>query len=174
MTDFTQLVKNRYSTRAMDSTPVEKEKLQQILEVARLAPSACNLQRHRLKVVTSEEGIEKLRDCTPCHFKASTIIILSIEEDTGDSNMKGDDWYKFGLLDLGIVADHMTLKATELGLGSTLVGMFDENMLRDKFAFKVTEHPVLLLPIGYPDEKKGGPCILHRSRLPLEETVSWE
>lgn len=173
-TNFTELAKSRYSARAMSSTPVEKEKIEQILEVARISPSACNLQRHRLTVVTSKEGIDKLRDCTPCHFNASTIIILSIEKDTGSSNMKGDDWYKFGLMDIGIVVDHMTLKATELGLGSTIVGMFDLDMLRDKFEFPPTQYPVLLLPIGYPDEQKGGPCVLHRSRLPLDETVSWE
>ncbi len=151
---------------------VEKEKLDQILEVARLSPTACNLQRQRLKVVTSKEGIQKLRDCTPCHFKASTIIILLIEEDTKDSAMKGDDRYKFGLIDIGIVAEHMALKATELGIGSTIVGMMDADKVREMFAIPVTEHPVLLLPLGYPDEK-GKPCILHASRLPIDDTVTW-
>ena len=170
--NFTDLVKARYSARSMSERKVEKEKLDQILEVARLSPTACNLQRQRLKVVTSKEGIQKLRDCTPCHFKASTIIILSIEEDTKDSAMKGDDWYKFGLIDIGIVAEHMALKATELGIGSPIVGMMDADKVREMFAIPVTEHPVLLLPLGYPDEK-GKPCILHASRLPIDDTVTW-
>lgn len=171
--DFTSLVQERYSARSMSDKIVEKEKIEQILEVARLSPTACNLQRQRLLVVTSKEGIAKLKECTPCHFNASTIIVLSIEEDTKDSNMKGDDWYKFGLMDIGIVVENMALKATELGLGTTIVGMMDAQKIQEKFSIPSSQHPVLLLPIGYPDEK-GKPCVLHASRLPIEETTRWE
>ena len=171
--DLNTLIRERYSCRDMDaSRPVEQEKLKKIAEAARLAPSACNLQRQRLKIVTSQEGLEKLRQCTPCHFQAPAVIILSLSEDTGDSPMDRQSGYKFGMMDMGIVAAHMSLQAQELGLGNTIVGMFQEEKLRNFFGIPQGQLPVLLFPVGYPG-KKGGPCILHKSRRPLEDTVEF-
>lgn len=171
--DFQTLIRERYSCRDMDACrPVEQEKLKIIAEAARLAPSACNLQRQRLKIVTSHEGLEKLRQCTTCHFQAPAVVILSLSEDTGDSQMDVPSGYKFGMLDIGIVAAHMSLQAQELGLGNTIVGMFDEEKLRKLFEIPKGQVPVLLFPVGYPG-KKGGPCLLHKSRRPLEDTVEF-
>lgn len=171
--DFQTLIRERYSCRDMDrNRPVEREKLQKIAEAARLAPSACNLQRQRLKIVTGKEGLEKLRQCTPCHFQAPAVIIISLCEDTGDSPMDEHSGYKFGMMDIGIVAAHMSLQAQELGLGNTIVGMFDEEKLRGLFEIPKGQIPVLLFPVGYPG-KRGGPCVLHKSRRPLEDTVEY-
>lgn len=100
------------------------------------------------------------------------MIILSLSGDTGDSPMDQKAGYKFGMIDIGIVAAHMSLQAQELGLGNTIVGMFDEEKLRCAFGIPQDQVPVLLFPVGYPGEK-GGPCILHKSRRPLEETVEF-
>lgn len=196
--DLQALIRERYSCRDMDSNrPVEKEKLMKIAEAARWAPSACNLQRHRLKIVTSSEGLAKLRQCTPCHFSAPAVVILCLSEDTGNSQIESSSlelscqdgalidnssenhviWdrqssYKFGMLDIGIVAAHMSLQAQELGLGNTIVGMFDEDKLRSFFGIPEGQIPVLLFPVGYSGEK-GGPCILHKSRRPLEDTMEF-
>ena len=170
---FEELIQERYSCRSMDSSrPVEQEKLLKVAQAARVAPSACNLQRHRLKIVTSREGIEKIRQCTPCHFQAPAVVILSVSKDTGDSSMDEEAGCKFGLIDMGIVAAHMSLQAQELGLRTTIVGMFEEHRLREMFHIPQQQNPVLLLPIGYPGEKSG-PCILHKSRLALEKTVEF-
>lgn len=172
--EFETLIKERYSCRNMDAErPVEQEKLQKIAEAARVSPSACNLQRQRLKIVTSPEGIQKLRQCTPCHFEAPAVIILSLCKDTADAPMDEASGYKFGLIDIGIAVAHMSLQAQELGLGNTIVGMFDEEKLRSAFQIPQEQLPVLLLPVGYPGEK-GGPCILHKTRRPLEETVEFD
>lgn len=171
--EFAKLVQERYSCRNMDETKqVEREKLEIILEAARVAPSACNLQRQRLKVVVSKEGIEKIRKYTPCHFQAPAVIILSVDQDTMDSPMDEKAGMKFGMIDIGIVAAQMALQAQELGLRTTIVGMFDETGLRQEFAIAENQIPVLLLPVGYPGEK-GSPCILHKSRKPMSETVEW-
>lgn len=171
--NFEQLAKERYSLRNMDENhPVEIEKLKKIAEAARVSPSACNLQRHRLKIVTSSEGIEKIRECTACHFDASSVIILSLEKDTGNSPMDEVNGMRFGLVDIGIVAAHITLQAAELGVGTTIVGMFDKRKLMEKFNIPESQEPVLIIPVGYPDEK-GGPCILHKSRLNLDKTTEW-
>ena len=86
--DFEELARERYSLRYMDpEKKVEMEKLQKLAEVARISPSACNLQRHRLTMVVSDDGIEKIKKCTQCHFNAPAVIILSIDSDTGKSIM---------------------------------------------------------------------------------------
>ena len=86
--NFLELAEERYSLRNMDAChPVEKDKLEKIAKAARVSPAACNLQRHRLKIVTSTEGIEKIRRCTTCHFNAPAVIIISLDKDTGSSPM---------------------------------------------------------------------------------------
>ena len=75
--DFLELVKERYSVRKMKPEKVKQEDLDKILEAARLSPTAKNMQRERLLVVNTEEGIEKIKQCTLCDFGATTIIIIS-------------------------------------------------------------------------------------------------
>lgn len=171
--DFKTLAAERYSCRDMDmSRPVEKEKLEQILQAACVSPSACNLQRHRIKVVQSRESLEKLRPLTPCHFNAPVVFVLSVVLDGGGKITDQEAAYKFGMIDIGIAVAQMALQAQEAGLRTTIVGMFDAAKLQEVFAIPEGQAPVLLLPVGYPGEK-GGPCIMHRQRKPMEETVEW-
>lgn len=171
--NFGELAAQRYSCRDMDADrPVEREKIEQILQAAHVAPSACNLQRHRIKVIQSKEALDTLRQLTPCHFHAPVVFVISLESDAGDKMPDEDTAYKFGLLDMGIVVAQMALQAQELGLGSTIVGMFDEKGVQESFGIPEGQMPVLLLPVGYPGEK-GGPCILHKQRKSMEETVEW-
>ena len=173
--EFLELAKSRYSLRKMDSSKkIDKELLEKIVETARISPSACNLQRHRLYVVSEDKPLEKIRQCTPCHFGAPVVIIICIDSDTKGSIMDKDKaaGTKFGLIDAGIVASHMALEAADLGIGSTIVGMFDEKKLRAEFDIPQGLTPVLLLPLGYPEDG-AGPCIKHKSRLPIDETVRW-
>lgn len=154
---FLDLARERYSLRSMDKAHlVEREKLEKIAEAARVSPSACNLQRHRLKVVTSSDGIKKLQGCTPCHFNAPAVFIISLDKDTGNSSMDEISGMRFGLVDIGIVAAHMSLQAAELGLGTTIVGMFDKHKIAQEFEIPDSQEPVLIMPTGYAAEG-GGP-----------------
>ena len=166
--DFLELAKERYSVRKMKSEKIKQEDLNKILEAARLSPTAKNLQRERLLVVNTEEGIEKLKQCTSCDFGASTIIIISYEID--DEQNESEDSRKYGLIDTGIVATHMCLEATDLGLGTTMVGLFDRELTKKLFNIPVRYQPELLLPIGYIDRK---PSRLHESRKAIEELVEY-
>ena len=78
---------------------------------------------------------------------------------------------KYGLIDTGIVATHMCLEATNIGLGTTMVWLFDRELTREKFNIPKIYQPELLLPIGYIDRK---PSILHARRKPIEETVQYD
>ena len=166
--DFIELAKERYSVRKMTPERVKQEDLNKILEVARLSPTAKNLQRERLLVVNTEEGIEKIKQCTLCDFGATTIIIISYEKDNEQN--ESEDSKKYGLIDTGIVATHMCLEATNLGLGTTMVGLFDRELTKKLFNIPEKYQPELLLPIGYIDKK---PSILHERRKALEELVKY-
>ena len=124
------------------------------------------MQRQRLLVINTKEGIEKIKECTQCDFGASTIIVISYEKD--DEENESEFSRKYGLIDTGIVATHMCLEATNLGLGTVMVGLFDRELTKEKFNIPRKYQPELLLPIGYIDRK---PSILHSRRKAIEETV---
>ena len=166
--DFLELVKERYSVRKMKSERVKQEDLNKILEAARLSPTAKNLQRERLLVINTEEGIEKIKRCTLCDFGATTIVVISYEKD--DEQNESEFSRKYGLIDTGIVATHMCLEATNLGLGTTMVGLFDRELTKKLFNIPEKYQPELLLPIGYIDRK---PSILHERRKEIKEIVKY-
>lgn len=167
--DFLELAEARYSVRKFGTEKVKQEDLDRILEAARLSPTAKNLQRQRLLVINTKEGIEKIKECTGCDFGASTIIVISYEKD--DEENESEFSRKYGLIDTGIVATHMCLEATNLGLGTVMVGLFDRELTAEKFNIPKKYQPELLLPIGYIDRK---PSILHTKRKPIEETVQYD
>ena len=167
--DFLELAKERYSVRKMKPERIKEEDLNKILEAARLSPTAKNMQRERILVVNTEEGIEKIKQCTLCDFGASTIIIISYEKD--DEQNESEFSKKYGLIDTGIVATHMCLEATNLGLGTTMVGLFDRELTKKLFNIPAKYQPELLLPIGYIDRK---PSILHSRRKSIEELVKYD
>ena len=167
--DFLELAKERYSVRKMSSEKVKQEDLNKILEAARLAPTAKNMQRQRLLVINTEEGIEQIKKCTGCNFRASTIIVISYEKD--DAENESEFSRKYGLIDTGIVATHMCLEATNLGLGTTMVGLFDRELTSKLFNIPKKYQPELLLPIGFIDRK---PSILHSKRKHINETTKYD
>ena len=167
--DFLELAKERYSVRKMKPEKIKQEDLDKILEAARLSPTAKNMQRERLLVINTEEGIEKIKQCTMCDFGASTIVVISYEKEAGD--FESEDARKYGLIDTGIVATHMCLEATALGLGTTMVGLFDRELTKKLFNIPDNYQPELLLPIGYIDRK---PSILHERRKPIKELVKYD
>ena len=74
--DFLKLATERYSCRSFSTKEIEKEKIDKILEVAKLAPTARNLQPQRILVLTQKEQLEKLSGCTPYGWNAPVIMIL--------------------------------------------------------------------------------------------------
>ena len=153
----------------MSPEKVKQEEINKILEAARLAPTAKNMQRQRLLVINTDEGIEKIKRCTQCDFGASTIIVISYEKD--DPEKESEFSRKYGLIDTGIVATHMCLEATNLGLGTTMVGLFDRGLTSELFNIPKKYQPELLLPIGYIDRK---PSILHTRRKYINEIVKYD
>lgn len=156
--DFLELVQNRQSDRAFDKErAVEKDKLNRILETARLAPSACNAQPWRFVVVTDAAlsievgkaaaglGMNKFAKDAPVH-------ILIVEESANITSLLGGKWKDkhFPLIDIGIVAAHISLAAESEGLGSCIIGWFDEPKIKSLVGIPASKRLLLDIVVGYP------------------------
>ena len=157
--DFLEFVSTRQSDRAFDpDRPVEKEKIERILEAARLAPSACNAQPWHMVVVDDPELKNRVADATSAralgmnHFtKQALVHILLVEERVNLTSGIGG-WVKqkdYAQMDLGIVAAHVVLAAHAEGLGSCIVGWFNEQKMRELLSIPDSKRVWLDIVIGY-------------------------
>ncbi|MBQ3106342.1 MAG: nitroreductase family protein, partial [Eggerthellaceae bacterium] len=78
--EFQELIEQRYSVRKFKSDPLEESQLEAILEAGRLAPTARNLQPHRIWVATGEEALGKIDACSPCRFNAPAVLIVGYSD----------------------------------------------------------------------------------------------
>ena len=157
--DFLELVSSRQSVRAFDpERSVEKDKIERIIEAARLAPSACNAQPWSFVVVDEPELKNKIADATSSrvlgmnHFtKHAPVHLLRVEEKVNISSGIGG-WIKkkdYAQMDLGIVAAHIVLAAQAEGLGTCIVGWFDEDKVKDLLHIPTSKRVWLDIVIGY-------------------------
>lgn len=163
--DLMELMKERYSLRKFSDRKVEQEKIDLMLEAARLAPTGVNYQPQRISVIESEENLAKIKECTKYHFNAPLTFIICSDTTSSWHNMYDED-YAMG--DLSIAAAQMMLEAVVLGLGTTYVGAFDRKLLAKTFQLPNFLLPMILLPTGYPAEG-ARPSRLHSDRLPNEK-----
>lgn len=164
---FSDLVKQRYSVRKFDSRPVEAEKIAAILEAGRLSPTAVNYQPQRILVVQGED-LEKMKGCTPCLYGQSLILVVCYDKNESWKSRSGRE---IGDVDGGIVLTQMMYQAEELGIGSLIVGIYKEPLLRERFSIPENLEIVCLLMLGYAAEDCEPHPEFHVSRKPLEETV---
>jgi nitroreductase len=168
--DFEKLAQERYSVRKFSPKEVEREKLDQILNAGRLAPTACNYQPQRVLVASSGEALEKVLKSTHHHFGAPVILVICYDKNV--SAKRTYDGADLGEADADIVTTHMMLQAADLGLGTTWIGGFDPKIVKEEFALPESYVPVALLPVGYPAED-AMPSPRHTEREPLQKTVFW-
>lgn len=157
--DFLDFVSTRQSVRAFDAgRPVEKDKIERILESARLSPSACNAQPWHLIVVDDPELKNKVADATSAralgmnHFtKQAPVHIVLVEEKVNLTSGLGG-WVKqkdYAQMDMGVLAAHIVLAAHAEGLGSCILGWFDETKMRDLLQIPDSKRVWLDIAIGY-------------------------
>lgn len=157
--NFLELVKSRQSDRAYDSErPVETEKLDYILEAVRLAPSACNAQPWRFIVVNDPAVVKQTASCVADraigmnHFVyQAPVFIVVLEEAANFTSTLGSTIKQkhFPHMDLGIATAHLTLAAAEQGLGTCIVGWFNEKKLREVLDIPSSKRPILVITMGY-------------------------
>ena len=150
--------------------PVEDDKLNQILEAGRVAPTAVNFQPQRILVLKSKDALDKLKNCTRYHFDAPVALIVCYDN-TVSWKRKYDN-YDMGAVDAAIVTTQMMLETANLGLGTTWVGHFEPAAVVREFELPENIIPVAILPIGYPSES-AEPNPRHFERLRLDDTVKF-
>lgn len=169
--DFMTLARERFSVRDYEDRPIEKEKLEKILEAGHIAPTAVNAQPQRIYVLQSPEALEKIRSLTRCAFNAPVVLLFTYNEDEQWRNKK-EEGYTSGQQDVGIVATHVMLEAWELGIGSCWVNVFPPSLTAQTFGIPGNERPVLLMPLGYA-AKDAQPSERHTAYRPMEEIVKY-
>jgi nitroreductase len=165
--DFQQLIAKRYSVRSYKIDPVAKDKLEEVLNAARLAPTASNRQPFRLIVVETKGREEELKRIyrEDWFWKAPVVICICAIPSQAWSRM---DKKNYSDVDAAIAMDHLILAATELGLGTCWVAAFDPAAAREVLGLPKGLEPIAFTPLGYPADRPGG-----KKRKPLADLVRY-
>jgi nitroreductase len=173
--DFAELILHRQSCREYSDKPVEKEKILQCLEAARLAPSATNSQPWKFIVVDDYSLKEQIAECAASlgmnyyTHKAPVLIAVVLERMNIASSMASVIQNKeYALLDIGIAVSHFCLQATDLGLGTCIIGWFDEKKIKRLLHVANTKRVPLIIALGYSESP-----VRNKIRKTIEKMSSW-
>ena len=154
--DLSQVIRDRRSIRKFKDTPVEWDKIEQVLNAARLAPSWKNQQCWRFLVLTDPARRASLlaafTDENPgkkaIAMAPAIIVVCADPVESGVEN--GIEYF---IADTAIAFEHLCLAAHELGLGTCWMGMFDEGVVKAALEIPAEIRIVGITPIGYPDQE---------------------
>ena len=172
-----ELITSRQSDRKYSNKPVEKEQINRIVEAGRMAPSACNAQPWKFIVVTNPELIKLLAEAASAKIlgmnsfvrQAMAIIVIVREKANFSSKIGGTIKNKdYSLIDIGIASENICLQARAEGLGSCMIGWFDEDGVRKILGIPQSKRVLLMITLGYSlsDQRT-------KRRKPREEVVSY-
>lgn len=154
--DVLEAIRKRRSIRSYIDTPVEQEKLDRILEAARLSPSAVNFQPWAFVVVKDQACKEKLKAAySRSWFAKAPVIVVTCA--TPEKAWKRSDAEEFWKIDAAIAHQDLILAATAEGLGTCWIGAFDESKAREALGIPANVRVVAMTPLGYPAEHPTAP-----------------
>ncbi len=173
--NFLEIAENRQSCRKYDKTrEVETEKLDAILNVARLSPSACNGQPYKITVCTGETA-KKVAKATQSMglngFSSDAPVLLVISEESYvktaafGAKIKGNDYRS---IDIGILSAYITAEATAQGLSTCILGWLDDKKIREICGLSAPVRLVITLGYAHPDDK-----LREKKRKDLEKLVEY-
>lgn len=165
-----KILESRFSIRSFQQKTVEREKLEYILECARLAPSACNKQPWLFIVVQSEQAKQKLAEVYPRDWFAQAdcyIVACGNHEESWKRASDGKDALD---IDISIASEHICLAVEEMELGTCWVCNFDLEKLKKNFNLPEYIEPIALFPIGYPKSEIEKPV---QKRKKTDDIVKW-
>ncbi len=165
---FLELAQKRYSVRSYKSDPVEDDKLEQVLEAARLAPTAANRQPFQLIVVHTVGRETELGRIYGASWFVQAPIVICICGLTAQAWVRRDG-KTYCDIDAAIVMDHLTLAAADLGLGTCWIGALDPAAAREVLGIPQDVDPIACTPLGYPNDQPRP-----KKRKPLAELVRYE
>ena len=156
---FLDLVKARQSVREYLGKEVEREKIERCLEAARLAPSANNsqpwsfivIEDPRLKDAVARKTFDKLISFNSFSLQAPVLVLIISERPSFFSRIGSAIKDKqFSLIDIGITAEHFCLQAAEEGLGTCMLGWFNEKGVKTLLNIPLSKRVELIITVGYP------------------------
>lgn len=176
---FQELINQRQSVRKYMDKTVEKEKIEKLIEAVHIAPSACNSQPWKLIIVDEPELKNKVALATfskTVSFnrfaeEAPVIAVLVIEKAKIIARIGGSiKNQEYPMYDIGIAAAHFCLQATELGLGTCMIGWFDEKKIKELLKIPAKRKVGLVITLGYqPEDYK----LRKKIRKPINEICSF-
>ncbi len=175
---FLELANKRYSVRNYRSDPVPREKIERCIEAASLAPSACNSQPWKFIVVDepglkdklAKAGFEGLTGMNRFAFKAPVLVVIVSQRQKLSAKLGGLIKNRdFSLMDIGIAAEHFCLQATEEGLGTCMMGWFNEKAVRKLLSIPAARRIELIISLGLPADD-AAPT---KDRKTMNNVVSW-
>ncbi len=166
--DFYEVIESRYSVRSYLDKPVEQEKLDRILDAARLAPSGSNRQPWKLIVVRDAETRKKLVSaCSDQEFVGQAPVVIAGVGLTPDRIMscgvRGDP------VDVAIALEHVALAATVEGLGTCWIGSFHQDQIRTLLGIPANAKVIEVMTLGYPADHPRP-----KTRKPMKELVCYD
>lgn len=148
--NFLELVKNRHSVRNYDTRKIEKEKIEYIMECARMAPSAVNFQPWKFIIISAPDMLTAIQASYPREWiRSAPCIIVACADHTESWHRKIDN-KDHADIDIAIATEHICLAAAEQGLGTCWVCNFDPTVCRKALSLTHDLEPIALIPIGYP------------------------
>jgi len=168
--DFLKLAESRFSIRQFLDKPVEQEKIDALLRVAQVSPTAENKQPQKIYIITKEEDRKKLKTVSKYTFNAPMYFIVCCDKNKA-WKQKNEDYISTEI-DGSIVTTHIILEAFDLGLGSVVVRNFETENLKKLFNIPENMVPISLLPIGYPKEGVK-PSKLHFTKNDIKDMVEY-
>ena len=151
--EYSDLIAARYSVRAYRPDPVEDDKLQLVLEAARLAPTAANRQPFQLVVMHTAGREAELGQIYRRPWFVQAPLLIAVCAISSQAWVRESDRFNARLLDAAIVADHLILAAANLGLGTCLIAAFNLEAARSVLRLPAEAEPVIFIPLGYPADQ---------------------
>jgi nitroreductase len=173
--DFQKLIYHRQSVRKYSNKPVERVEIEKIIEAVHLAPSACNSQPWKIIIVDDPELKNEVARATfsktisfnKFTIHAPVIAVLVIEKAKLIAQIGGSiKNMEYPKIDIGIAAAHFCLQASELGIGTCMIGWFDERKIQQLLKIPEKRKIGLVITLGYPPEDFK---LRKKIRKPLEE-----
>ena len=167
--EYSDLITVRYSVRAYRSDAVEDEKLQAVLEAARLAPTAANRQPFQLVVMHTAGREAEIGRIYRRPWFVQAPLVIAVCAVSSQAWVRESDRFNARLIDAAIVADHLILAAANLGLGTCWIAAFDVEAACSVLRLPAEAEPVIFTPLGYPADLPGP-----KIRKPLADLVRYE
>ncbi|MEN6384474.1 MAG: nitroreductase family protein [Phycisphaerales bacterium] len=175
---FLDLANKRYSVRNYKDTPVPRSEISKCIEAVRLAPSACNSQPWKFVIVddvklvkdVANAAFEGILNFNNFVYKAPVLVLIIAERQTLSAKFGSIVKNKnFSLMDIGIAAEHFCLQAAEEGLGTCMLGWFNEKKVKKLLSIPVFKRVELIISVGFAADDK----IPIKKRKSIDEILSF-